>query len=271
MANRSYVTVNDIKDSLGITSSTDDVLLRRIAEAGTTLIERFTDRCFQVQRATRYFTGANRLWVTDLLSVSTLKLDEAATGSFDSTLTTSDYVLFPLNEFPKTRIEVSDYGDYGAFATGVTRGVEIVGEWGYGDGETASSVRLESKLSTASISATATSLGVVSDNLAAGQTWLVDSEQMYAKFITGSTARVERAVNGTTAAIHQPSADISVYQYPSDIWQACLNLTVEEYQQRSKKGIQSERIGDYSYSLDKAAIESILEDSVPKYYRRMRF
>lgn len=271
MANRSYISIADIKDSLGITSSTDDILLRKIAEAGTTLIERYTDRKFHVERATRYFTGANRLWVTDVLSVSTMKLDEDANASFEATLTTSDYVLFPLNEYPKTCIEPTEYGDYGTFAFGVKRGVEIVGEWGYGDGETASATSLQSKLSTASINSTATSIGVVSDNLAAGQTWLMDSEQIYANYITGSTARVVRGVNGTTAAIHQPSADINVYQYPSDIWQACLNLAVEEYQQREKKGITSERLGDYSYTLDKGAVNSILQDSIPVFYRRLRF
>jgi len=270
MANRSYITVDDVKNSLGITSSTDDTLLRKIAEAGTTLIERHIDRKFNVEHATKYFSGANRLWVNDLLSVSTIKLDEDANASFEATLTTSDYVLFPFNEYPKTYLETTEYGDYGGFATGVKKGVEIVGEWGYGDGESASSYTKEST-TTASIGATATTINVVSTNLSMGQTWLIDSEQIYAKFITGSTARVERAVNGTTGAAHAASSDINVYQYPSDIWEACLNLAVEEYQNRDKKGIQSETIGDYRYQMDKGAVKTILEDSIPSFYRRMRF
>lgn len=270
MANRAYCTIQDVKDSLGITSSTDDVLLRKIAEAGTSLVERYTGRRFNIEHETRYFRGANRLWIDDLLIASTIKLDEDENGTFEVTLTTSDFVLFPLNDYPKTYIETTRYGDYGTFANGVKRGVEIVGEWGYGDGETASSFSVQSKLSTVSITAAVSTLNVVSDNLAAGQTWLLDSEQIYTKFITGSTARVERAVNGTSATSHAASADINVYQYPSDIWQACLNLAVEEYQQRSKKGITSEGIGDYRYSLDKDAVESILEDSIPPQYKRVR-
>ena len=270
MANRSYVNIEDIKSSLGITVSTDDILLRKIAEAGTTLIERWTDRRFHVEHATRNFSGANRLWMTDLLSVSTIKLDEDADASFEATLTTSDYILFPLNVFPKTYIETTEHGNYGGFATGTKKGVEIVGEWGYGDGESASSYIKEST-TTASFGATATTINMVSSNLAAGQTWLVDNEQMYVKFITASIARVERGMNGTSATSHVASSDISVYQYPGDIWQACLNLAVEEYQNRAKKGLTSEGIGDYRYTIDKGAVKSILEDSVPDFYRRLRF
>lgn len=269
MANRCYANVQDIKDTLGITASTDDTLIRKIAEAGTALIEKYTGRKFNIEYATKYFTGANRLWVNDLLSISTIKLDEDANASFEATLTTSDYVLFPLNDYPKSYMEVSDYGDYGTFANGVKRGVEIIGEWGYGDGESASSYIKEST-TTASLGATATTVYMVSANLAMGQTWLVDSEQIYAKFITGSTARVERGINGTTAAAHDASSDINVYQYPSDVWAACLNLAVAEYQNRDKKGLQSEGLGDYRYSLDKSALNSILTDSIPSGLRKMQ-
>ncbi len=269
MANRSYITVQDIKDTLGLTASTDDILLRKIAEAGTAQIERYTQRRFNVEHATKYFTGANRLWINDLLSVSTIKLDEDANASFESTLTTSDYVLFPLNDYPKTYLEITEYGDYGTFAYGVKKGVEITGEWGYGDGESASAYSKESTI-TSSVNTTATTISMVSTNLSMGQTWLIDSEQIYVKFLTASTARVERAINGTSATSHAASSDINVYQYPSDIWGACLNLAVAEYQNRDKKGITSERLGDYAYSLDKSAINSILTDSIPSHYKRVR-
>ncbi len=270
MANRSYITVDEIKDTLGITVSTDETLLRKIAENGTSLIERYTGRKFNVEHATKYFTGANRLWVNDLLSVSTIKLDEDANASFEATLTTSDYVLFPLNDYPKTYIEITEYGNYGTFANSVKKGVEIVGEWGYGDGESSSSYVLESTI-TSSLGATATTVNMVSSNLAMGQTWLIDNEQMYVKFITASTARVERAINGTSATSHVASSNIYSYQYPSDIWGACLNLAVAEYQNRDKKGIKSERLGDYSYSLDNSAVNTILADSIPNSYKKMRF
>ena len=133
---RSYVSVQDIKDTLGITASSDDVLLRKIGEASTKMVENFTGRKFNVEHGTKYFAGADRIWFSpDLLSVSTVKLDEDANASFEATLTTSDYVLFPLNEYPKSYMEVADTSDYGTFAYGVKKGVEITGEWGYGDGE----------------------------------------------------------------------------------------------------------------------------------------
>lgn len=271
MANRAYVTVQDIKDSLGITSSADDTLLRKIAEAGTKLVESYTGRKFNVELATKYYAGANRLWVNDLLSVSTLKLDEDANASFEATLTISDYVLFPLNDYPKTYIEVTGYGDYGTFANGVKRGVEIVGEWGYGDGESSSAYNLTGKtVSATPVSASNITVAATAD-LAVGQTWLIDNEQYYITAQAGSIFGVIPAINGTSATTHVASSDIYAFGYPSDIWSACLNLAVAEYQNRDKKGLVSERLGDYSYSLDKSAVNSILADSIPSGYRKMRF
>ena len=135
MANRSYITVNDIKDALGDSASTNENIYRKIAEAGTAMIENYTHRRFNVENATKYYDGANRLWIDDLLTVSTIKTDEDADGSYETTYTTSDYVLYPLNSYPKLYAEVTHRGDYGTFAPGLRKSVEIVGEWGYGDGE----------------------------------------------------------------------------------------------------------------------------------------
>lgn len=268
---RSYVSVQDIKDTLGITASSDDVLLRKIGEASTKMVENFTGRKFNIEHSTKYFTGANRIWFSpDLLSASTIKLDEDANASFEATLTTSDYILFPFNDYPKTYMEVADTSDYGTFAYGVKKGVEITGEWGYGDGESASSYFAESTI-TASTASGATAINMVSTNLAAGQTWLIDSEQMYVKYISGSTASVVCGINGSSKEAHAASSTIYVYQYPADIWKACLNLVVAEYQNRDKKGIASESIGDYKYTLNKSTITTILDDSIPTYYRKVKF
>ena len=84
------------------------------------------------------------------------------------------------------------------------------------------------------------------------------------------TLTVEPGVNGTTQATHSSGATINIYQYPADIRQACIDLSVALYQNRAKQGLQSERLGDYSYSLSKDIGSGLLEMSI-RAYRRMRF
>jgi len=269
MANRSYVSLTELKDSLGITSSTDDKVLLNAIQGATLEIEKYCGRKFSVEHATRYFEGDNRLWIGEILSVSTLKLDEDGNASFETVATTSDYNLLPFNSFPKTYIEIADTSELGTFAKGVKKGVEIVGEWGYGDGESASSFTAQSTM-TASTASGATTINVVSTNLAAGQTWLIDSEQMYVKDLSASVASVICGLNGTSKDAHSASSVIYVYDYPSDIKQACLNLSTALYNNRTKQGLQSESIGDYSYvmagtTLRKNVVESILDDTIHTY------
>lgn len=268
--NRSYITVQDIKDSLGLTASTDDKLLLKMAESAAKMVENYTGRKFNVETATKYYEGANRVWFDDLLTVSTIKLDEDANASFEATLTTSDYVLYPLNNYPKTYMEIADTSNYGSFAYGVKKGVEIVGTWGYA--ESSSPVLAWAKTASA-VPVSASLLTVLIDNLEIGQTCLIDNEQYYVTEVSGSIANVIPAQNGTSATTHTASTMIYSYQYPADIWQACMNLVSEEYQNRTKKGITSEGIGDYRYSLDKGSINSIMTDALGSfsYYRSVKF
>jgi len=65
--------------------------------------------------------------------VTTLKTDEDGDGTFENTLTeNTDFILYPLNDTPKTRIKLGAQPNYGGFAPGIPRGVQIIGSWGYG-------------------------------------------------------------------------------------------------------------------------------------------
>jgi hypothetical protein len=281
-----YASIADLKGVLGITSTTDDVIMRKQLESASRSIDRWCNRRFYVTSETKYFDGAKTLWVTDLLSVTTLKTDEDGDGTFentfDGTALTGDYIKYgggledSLNIFPKTRLEIDPEGDYGSFANGVRQGVQIVGTWGYGDGISATPYIVDTTLSAAITTTSVTTCTVTSvTNLSAGNTILIDSEQMYIYSISTLTLTVERGVNGTTAATHLNAASIYIYQYPADVRQACIDLGVAIYQNRAKQGLQSERLGDYSYtiagtSLGKGVIESMLDNSI-RGYKRMRF
>ena len=272
---KAYCSIADIKAVLGITSTTDDTIMRKICEAATKSIDNYCDRQFQPKSETRYFDGVSPLWVDDLLSIDAngLKTDEDGDATFENTFATTDYILYPLNTFPKTKIELSVDSDYGSFGHSV-RGCSIAGLWGYGDGISATPYIADTTI-TEDLTAGESAIDVTAvTNLSAGQLILIGSEQYYIYSISSLTLTVEAGVNGTTEATHSSGATIYIYQYPSDIRQACLDLSVATYQNRSKQGLQTERIGDYSYtiagtSLGKSMVESILGNIHS--YKRLRF
>lgn len=275
-----YATIADIKGVLGITSTTDDTVMRKQAEAASRAIDNYCNRRFYVTSETKTFDGATKLWLPDLLSITTLKTDEGNDGTFENTYATTDYIKYgggledSLNKLPYTRLEINPEGDYASFASGYKVGVQIVGTWGYGDGISATPYIADTTI-TEDLTAGESAIDVTSvTNLSAGNTILIGSEQYYIYSITTLTLTVEPGVNGTTQATHSSGATIYIYQYPADIRQACIDLSVALYQNRSKQGLQTERLGDYSYtiagtSLGKSMVESILDSIRP--YKRMRF
>jgi len=284
----SYVSLENFKSTLGITSTTDDLIMRNTIEAATRSIESYTNRIFYVTNDTKYFDGARTLWVPDLLTITTLKTDEDGDATFENEFDTTDYFLYgvglddTLNRFPKIRIEINPNGDYNSFASGVKKGVEIAGEWGYGDGTAATPYEAVTTLSADVTTTIITTVNVTSvANISVGHTIKIDDEQMYVQSIDTLALTVLRATNGSTAATHTAAATIYVYRYPADISQACLDLSTALYQNRARQGLQSERIGDYEYTIRGAAgrggamteqgmIQSMLNDTI-KSYKRMRF
>jgi len=261
-----YASIADLKTSLAVTSTTDDVVMRKIIDSASRMIDRYTGRSFGVKSETRYFDSAGaRLWIPDLLSVTTLKTDEDSDLDYDNTYAATDYILYPLNTYPKYYIEVSDDGDYSGFGAG-RKSVQLAGLWGYGDGISATPYLIDTTLSAAITTTSAVTCTVTSvTNLSAGQTLLVESEQMFIESISSTTLTVIRGVNGTTAATHVISTSLYIYQYPYDVWQACLALASAIYQNRNKQGISSERLGDYSYSLNKEQVNTICNDYISSY------
>ena len=275
-----YASIADLKGLLGISSTTDDTVMRKVLESASRSIDQYCNRYFVTQSETKYFDGAYILWLPDLLSITKLKTNEDSDATFESTFETTDYITYgvgledSLNTLPITRLEISMDSDYGSFASGIKKGVEIDGLWGYGDGISSTPYE-EDTTTNGAINDSETGFDVTSaTNLSAGQVILIDSEQMYIKSISSATLTVLRGVNGTTAATHDDSTTIYIYQYPSDIRQACLDLSVALYQNRARQGLQSEKLGDYSYtiagtSLGKSMIDSILGNIYG--YKRLRF
>ena len=133
-----YCDIGTLKTRLGITDTTDDVSLNAMIEAVSRIIDELTQRRFYASTETRYYqaTDAYRIYVDDLLSVTTLKTDYTSSGTWTYTWTTSDYDLGPVNAsadgWPYLYIERKPYGDYYFPITeSVPRSIQVVGSFGF--------------------------------------------------------------------------------------------------------------------------------------------
>ena len=221
----SYGNLATLKTQLGITGTTDDTKLLQSLEMASRSIDTFCKRYFYNTSETKQFRGSgNRLLLdTDLLSITTLTTlkDDRTT---DKTWASTDYELFPLGDtsYPKEWIELADNTSAGSFASGIKRGVQIVGIFGYGNGSSTTPYLEATTTNDGSFNATeATFTATAGANLNIGETILVDSEQMYITGISSDTITVQRAMNGTTGALHSTGASVNVYQYPQEVVNAC--------------------------------------------------
>ena len=130
-----YCTLNGVKSELDIESDDNDDMLQAMIEQTKGFIDSFCNRKFDTVTATaRYFDGAGSiLFIDDLVLIDALgfKLDLDGDGTYEVTLATTDYTLYPLNTTPKTIIKISHNSNYGGFASGIRKGVQITGTWGY--------------------------------------------------------------------------------------------------------------------------------------------
>lgn len=222
-----YSDVTTLKSGayLDISGTTNDAYFRNLLETASRMIDDYTNRFFYCDETTRYYDGSpSPMWVDDILSVSTLKTDDNDDGTYENSYTeNTDFYLYPHNETVKTQIYIRSNGSYSTFASGIRKGVEIAGVFGYGNGETATPYHNSGTDTDGSLTTTATAIAVTDgDAIAIGQTIRVESEQI---FVTANASNIltgERGVNGTTAATHNDAKVIYIYDYPKRIEEACL-------------------------------------------------
>uniref|UniRef100_A0A6H1ZQK8 Putative head tail connector protein n=1 Tax=viral metagenome TaxID=1070528 RepID=A0A6H1ZQK8_9ZZZZ len=233
-----YADVTTFKSSefADLTVNTEQVRFRRLLEAASRYLDKRCERFFYCWEGIRYYDGATRLMdIDDILGITTLKLDEDGDGIYESTMAITDYVLYPLNRYPKSWIEIGNNGDYGSFASGTKKGVEITGVFGYGDGYNATPyVTTGQTVQNNPLAIGDTTLTVTATAAwGAGMTLRIESEQVYIKTVTdGTNVVIRRGVNGTTAAAHILNTPIYSYEYPQMIWQATLMLAMRAWKRK---------------------------------------
>jgi len=133
-----YTTLQTVKNALLIPLDEydQDSFIEATVESVSRMIDEHTGRRFYSGTETRYYSAVtiDTVYTDDLLSITTLKTDDDEDGTFETTWSTSDYLLMPFNAtvngHPYTRIETSGYGSY-SFPVNVRRGIQIVGSFGY--------------------------------------------------------------------------------------------------------------------------------------------
>lgn len=136
-----YCTVEELKSRVGIDDTVDDFELRLAVDAVSRAIDDYCRRQFWRGTATRTFDvrDAYCLRVDDLVSVTSLKTDDSGDGTFETTWSSSDYQLRPVNATTHAEsrpyTEIRAVGSY-TFPTGRSRGsrddrVQVVGVWGW--------------------------------------------------------------------------------------------------------------------------------------------
>lgn len=132
-----YATVDEVLQRMGHAGATSTDLVAKITDAldaATSAIESDTGRVFAASTSTRTFgaTSSTVLTVPDLTAITTLKVDDDDTGTFETTIAASGYELdtrYERTGWPYDTIRLLDR----SWPSGGRRRrrIEIVGTWGW--------------------------------------------------------------------------------------------------------------------------------------------
>ncbi len=273
MTRHAYASLQQLTDAgylgTGITTLGYGTTLLRMLENASEEIDHTCFRHFHCLEGIYYYDGSGRILIPsdDILSISELLLDIDGDATYETTLTSTYYNLYPLNEYPKTYLKMNLTSPYGGFASGIVAGVKMTGVFGHGDGQSATPYAATAITGTVATT-TGTSLTLSADGtIEAGNTIRVESEQMYVSALGTLSATVIRGANGTTAAIHSAKA-ISVYSYPGPITEATLILATSWWKQRENPAtfMAGDSVtGTYTISKD---IEGIIKKNLDHHIRK---
>ena len=249
-----YATSDDVRQALRETDTDLDARYFKIIASASRSIDLYCQRRFYVETAAKRFNTPREfrpLFITDLLSASLVEMDLDRDQTFGDTVVEADYLLFPLNDLPKTHITRSELAT-GLFLTIPGQAnIRITGEWGYGNGRDASPVAATG-ITVTIADASETEVDVDAEGtIEAGDTILVDTERLFVMAATTDGTKkltVQRGVNGSTAA--SATALASVYEYPPQVTEAALRATLRQIAiDDGGTGVTSQKIGLFSESL----------------------
>lgn len=235
-----YATLAELKQRLAISSgtSTYDEMLWRLLHLASRMVDRRCGRRFFVATATKRFDirDVAGFLVNDLIAVTQLAEDRDGDGVYESLRKPDGYTLYPLDSEPeaahgapyrRVMCVMEDATD--GFVIGQSR-VKVTGQWGYRNHWLPSSATVRSS---APISVADKSFFVDDDSsLSAGQTIMLDMEQMFVRQVAANAVGVTRGINGTSAAGHSAGSAVKVMVHPAEVSEATLMIAVDRWLKR---------------------------------------
>lgn len=223
-----YAGIDTLKLRSGITGSTQESLLWLALFGASRAVDRYCNRHFFVLSATRQFDVEypGRVSVPDLAAVTAIREDANRDRVFELTLSTDQYLLYPLNASPDrpwgrpySSVLADPDGTRPAFTVG-RRVLEIDGEWGFRSvlQDTGADLNVGAPLSSTATSVTVTDGTLIEP----GVTLRIELEQVFVRLVSGNVLTVERGLNGTTAVTHADGSDLLVMGYPAAVSEATL-------------------------------------------------
>jgi hypothetical protein len=238
----SYATLEEFKDQIRVTNPEpdDDTVIERLLVETSRYIDRVTGRRFYASVETRSFdTPQNTindraLWLDDdLLEVITITNGDA------TTLASTEYNLYPINGYPKYEIRIIGSSAYywQDDSNGNTEGViDVLGIWGYRDEYNVRAWGTGDAINdVAGINAAVTTWTVADSALfQPGHIVKIDNELCIVSAVPRKTSItvLARGDNGSTAAAHDDSDAITIWQVQPDIKGACLEIANSAYKRR---------------------------------------
>jgi hypothetical protein len=214
----------------------DAAVVEAALETASRRVDSFCGRPFFAETDTRVFDGNGKdyMRIPDLLSATTVKLDEDGDRVFEVTLASAtDYYLKRTKHrdedaTPYTCIELDTVSGQRSAFVNRKRLLQIVGSWGFTNETEAVASALAEDLD-----ASETGVDVADGTLySVGQTIKIDSEDMYISAIATNTLTVVRAMNGTTAAVHTNGTAITRYVYTPGVRTAALIIAARILKRR---------------------------------------
>ena len=252
--------------ALNISGSGHDGRLLHLLEEASRLIDGYCNRHFYVLETTRQFEanwwspGLQQLLVPDLIGADSVRVAAKFDGAASQPRwRTAEYRLYPMDAAPErawgrphTRMAIEPVCTPQCRRTDCHALVEVAGRWGYRQDLQDTGVATGAALAAGDASVTVSA----TEGISPGQTLRLDGEQVYVTAVAAQGLTVERGVNGTEAAAHEPGTSISAYRYPGPVSEACLQLAVQLWHTRDRAAggeSDSRRQSDSSTGLGREA------------------
>jgi hypothetical protein len=133
-----YATLAQVKSALRITDNVDDSLLEMAIESASRVIDEYTNRIFyNAGTAVRYYAPSDdfNVDIDDLISLTTLATMNDDDQIYDTTWTSTDYQLEPLNGFADGIYQPYNHiravGDYTFLTLGGEATIKVTGVFGW--------------------------------------------------------------------------------------------------------------------------------------------